>query len=133
MVTLGKAGSEAARRRAAAVVRGDTALGKLFGEFAARYAERPGGYTRVLQTRRRVGDAAQMAYIEYIGRPGELREAMPPTRAAVADARWAAARAALFTRGGRLAAAKAAAEASAAAAPVATPPTARPTSGARVK
>ncbi len=100
MVSLGKEGTLAARRRAAAVVRGDAVLQKLFGSLAERYAGRPGGYTRVLQTRRRVGDGAQMAYIEYVDREGELRPAMAPTAAAAADAAWARQRAALWTRGG---------------------------------
>lgn len=39
-----------------------------------RYATRPGGYTRVVRTRRRYGDNAQMAYLELIDRPGELIE-----------------------------------------------------------
>jgi hypothetical protein len=53
-----------ARRKAAAVVRGDAVLHKLFTEIAERYAEREGGYTRVLRSRRRNNDAAQMAFIE---------------------------------------------------------------------
>lgn len=124
MVTLGKTGTLAARRRAAAVVRGDPPLRKLFTDLAARYADRVGGYTRVLATRRRVGDAAPMAFLEFVARPGELRPAAPPTAAATADARWAAARRALWTRGGVLAAAAAArgAEAAAAAAAAATAP-----------
>ena len=53
-----------ARRKAAAVVRGDDVLQKLFGEMADRYRDREGGYTRILRTRRRANDAAHMAYIE---------------------------------------------------------------------
>ena len=53
-----------ARRRAAGIVRGDDELHKLFGEMAERYQGRDGGYTRVLRTRLRPNDAAQMAYIE---------------------------------------------------------------------
>lgn len=70
-------GTLAARRQAAAVVRGDEQIQKLFGEMAERYSERNGGYTRVLRTRRRPNDAAQMAFIEYIDREGELRPARP--------------------------------------------------------
>jgi large subunit ribosomal protein L17 len=77
VVTLGKEGTLAARRRAAAVVRGDDPLRRLFGEMAARYAAREGGYCRILRTRRRPNDAAQMAFVEYVDRPGELRPARP--------------------------------------------------------
>ena len=66
-----------ARRQASAVVRGDEVMQKLFGELADRYKERDGGYTRILRTRRRPNDAAQMAFIEYIDREGELRPARP--------------------------------------------------------
>jgi large subunit ribosomal protein L17 len=100
MVTLGKDGTLAARRRAAAVVRGDVQLKKLFSELATRYAARAGGYTRVLQTRRRMGDGAQMALVEYIDRPGEMRPAMPPTPDAAPAAAWAREHAARWTRGG---------------------------------
>lgn len=100
MVSLGKQGTLAARRRAAAVVRGDAELRKLFSELAARYSARAGGYTRVLPTRRRVGDGAVMAFVEYVDRPGELRPAMPPSPGDAADLAWAAQRRAAFTRGG---------------------------------
>ncbi|GAQ85464.1 mitochondrial ribosomal protein L17 precursor [Klebsormidium nitens] len=77
MVTLGKEGTLHARRQAAAVVRGDEHVFKLFNDFAERYKEREGGYTRVLQTRDRK-DSAPMAYIEFVDRPGELVAAQPP-------------------------------------------------------
>ena len=73
MISLGKEGTLAARRRAKAILRTDESIIKLFGPLAERYKEREGGYTRVMQTRTRVGDAAKMAYIEYVDRVGELR------------------------------------------------------------
>ena len=79
VVTFAKEGSLRARRKAAAVVRTDAAVNKLFTELAERYKERPGGFTRVLQIGQRKSDSAAMAYIEYVDRDGELRPARPAT------------------------------------------------------
>lgn len=64
-------------------VRTPKAFELLWDVYAERYADRDGGYTRVLRTRRRKGDGALMAFIELVDRPGELRPAkIPPKRKA---------------------------------------------------
>ena len=66
IITLGKEGSLASRRRALAFVTDKKLVDKIFTELAPRYAERPGGYTRLVKLGRRVGDGAQLAQIEMV-------------------------------------------------------------------
>ena len=64
MITLGKRGDLHARRQAVAFLRQKPVVKSLFEDIAPRYAERPGGYTRIIKLGPRLGDAAEMAYIE---------------------------------------------------------------------
>ena len=70
MITLGKAGTLHARRRAAALVQRASVVRKLFDELAPRYAARTGGYTRVVKLGMRPGDAASISLIELVDRRG---------------------------------------------------------------
>jgi len=74
MITLGKEGNLYARRRAAAYIRTKSVVSKLFKDIAGRFSERKGGYTRLIKTRRRVGDAALMVVIELVGRPADKKD-----------------------------------------------------------
>ncbi len=73
LVTLGKRGGLHARRQALAFLRDKDITGKLFDTLAERYAERHGGYTRVLRAGFRYGDAAPMAFIELVDRDPEAK------------------------------------------------------------
>jgi large subunit ribosomal protein L17 len=68
MITLGKEGTLPARRRALAFIRSKDVVSKLFSDVATRFKDRPGGYTRIIKTRRRIGDAAEMVAIELVSR-----------------------------------------------------------------
>lgn len=67
MITLGKRGDLHARRQALSYIRSKTIVDKLFNAIQAQFADRSGGYTRIIQTGVRRGDAAQMAIIELVG------------------------------------------------------------------
>ncbi len=67
LITLARRNDVHARRLAAAKIQDRDVLAKLFNEIAPRYAERPGGYTRVLKLGNRKGDAAEMSLIELVG------------------------------------------------------------------
>ena len=91
MISLGKRGDLHARRQALRIVRGREVQSKLFGELAERFADRSGGYTRVLRTRRRPGDAAEMSIVSLLeaapaAKPekGEKGEKTPRKKAAAA-------------------------------------------------
>lgn len=71
LITLAKSDSVANRRLAFSRTGSKDAVGKLFSDLGPRYAERPGGYTRILKCGFRTGDAAPMAYIELVDRPIE--------------------------------------------------------------
>jgi len=73
LITLGKKGGLANRRRAFAMLRDDDAVSKLFSTLADRYKSRAGGYTRVLKAGVRYGDAASMAFIEFMDRDVEAK------------------------------------------------------------
>jgi large subunit ribosomal protein L17 len=78
MITLGKRGDLHARRQAASFIREREVVTKLFGPLAERYKKRPGGYTRVLKSRIRVGDAAPLSIIELVDRPAPGQAPEPP-------------------------------------------------------
>ena len=67
MITYGKDGSLVARRKALAFLHNDKAVvSKVFNELAPRYAERNGGYTRIIKLKERVGDDALTVRIELV-------------------------------------------------------------------
>ena len=88
LVTLGKRSGLHARRQALAVLK-DTGLAeKLFSTLAKRYADRPGGYTRVLKAGYRYGDSAPMAVIELVDRDPDAKgqdSGPPPSQESVDD------------------------------------------------
>ena len=73
LITLGKRGDLHARRQALSVLRDRALTAKLFDTLAPRYAERNGGYTRVLKAGLRYGDAAPMAFIELVDRDEDAK------------------------------------------------------------
>ena len=70
LITFGKRRDLHARRQVLRVIRNESVVAKLFGPLADRYADRPGGYTRIVRVGHRQGDAADMAILELIDRDG---------------------------------------------------------------
>ena len=85
LITLGKRGDLHARRLARAKLKSDDAVKKLFDTIAERYADRPGGYCRVLKAGFRYGDAAPMAIIELIDRDVDAKGSIDRERVALED------------------------------------------------
>src|SRR5450755_213869 len=83
MITLGKRDSLHARRQAAAYLTTPEATKKLFGELAPRFADRQGGYTRIVRSGWRIGDGAELAILEFIG--SELKKKDKKPRREVAE------------------------------------------------
>lgn len=83
LVTLGKRGDLAARRHAIAQLRDKWIVNELFEFVAPRFEDRPGGYTRVVKLGPRPGDAAPMAYLEFVDHRPESPS--PAVAAAPAD------------------------------------------------
>ena len=74
MITLGKRGDLHARRQALSFIRDKAIVHKLFDTLGKRYADRPGGYTRILLLSARPGDNADMAFLELVDREGKERK-----------------------------------------------------------
>ena len=86
LITLGKRGDLHARRQAASQLKQDAQVAKLFEVLGPRYAERNGGYTRVLKARFRYGDMAPMAIIELVDRDESAKGAADKARVAAEEA-----------------------------------------------
>jgi large subunit ribosomal protein L17 len=82
LVTLGKNDSVHARRVAERQVPDDVLVAKLFTEISPRFAERPGGYTRIIKLGPRRGDAAEMAILEFVDYEAPVKAEAPATKKA---------------------------------------------------
>jgi large subunit ribosomal protein L17 len=86
MITLGKEGTLPARRQALTFIRSKEVVSKLFSDVAPRFKDRSGGYTRMVKTRRRIGDAAKLVAIELVERPDTVHtKKQAPAASALAN------------------------------------------------
>ena len=67
MITIGKRGNLNDRRLALAYIKSESVVRRLFEHLSPHFLDRAGGYTRIVRTRRRLGDSAEMAIVELIG------------------------------------------------------------------
>ena len=76
MITLGKRGSDdlSARRQALRVIRSKKVVAKLFDELGPRYADRPGGYTRIVKVDNRRGDGAHLSILALVTEPVTFKD-----------------------------------------------------------
>jgi len=85
MITLGKRDTLHTRRQAAAFLQTPGATKKLFADLAPRFADRPGGYTRIIRRGWRIGDGAELAILEFIGSELKKKEKKPKREAATEE------------------------------------------------
>jgi len=81
LITLGKQGTLQARRGALRMLRTKQTVQKLFDDVAKRFPERNGGYTRIIKTRQRPGDAAKLVAIELVEKGNESENVIAPSPA----------------------------------------------------
>ena len=94
MITLGRRGDVPARRQALKFLRSQDVVHKLFSEVGPRFADRPGGYSRIIRIGPRLGDAAEMVYLELVDflpappreRPARVEREEEPVEAEAASA-----------------------------------------------
>jgi large subunit ribosomal protein L17 len=80
MITLGKRDTLQSRRQAAAYIMTPAVTAKLFGEIAPKFADRAGGYTRIIHAGIRVGDGAKVAILEIVGYELKKKETKEKTK-----------------------------------------------------
>jgi large subunit ribosomal protein L17 len=78
MITLGRRGDVPARRQALKFLRSQDVVHKLFSDVGPRFVDRPGGYSRIIRIGPRLGDAAEMVYLELVDYAAEDVTAPPP-------------------------------------------------------
>ena len=81
LITLGRSDNVHNRRQAARIVADETLVAKLFDTLSPRFADRPGGYTRIIKLGPRRGDRAEMAILEFIGFEPKIEDKKPAAEA----------------------------------------------------